>query len=159
MLDALWGFALGFAVVLALIAAWKGAGTLRDALGTAAAMRGAVDVLALDLAALWEAFGKLRNLPQGTAVIDLAERLARLEQRVADIDLEVLDTAERVAHRLRDRERKRGTSRSEIGAEDEPDFPVHPDILLARAKASGQFPDVRQLPLPMAETGARAVGE
>lgn len=85
-------------------------------------------------------------------VSDLLDRLSKMEKQIAEIDLTVLDTAEKVAARLSDRERKRAArdkapEESELGDD---------AAWWARARAAHPLPgmaaDGAQLPLlPMAE--------
>lgn len=83
-----------------------------------------------------------RASPQ--AILDLQDRLTRVEQRVAENELEILDTVEKVSHRLADRERKRRTRSEEIPPDDHDEAPNDPGELLARARAAYPLP---QLPL------------
>jgi glycerol-3-phosphate dehydrogenase len=79
------------------------------------------------------------------AVLDLSGRLATLERKVAEIDLSVLDTAEKVAHRLSDRDRKRAAKAAP--ADEELDDEA---AWWARARSAHPLPGVPaadQLPL------------
>ena len=70
------------------------------------------------------------------AVSDLNTRLTALEKNVAQMDLEVLDVAEKVAARLSDRERKRRDR--EQPEEDEEDEAQ----MMARARAAFPLPSL-----------------
>lgn len=70
------------------------------------------------------------------AVSDLNTRLSALEKNVAQMDLEVLDVAEKVAARLSDRERKRRDR-------DEQEEPEEDEAtLMARARAAFPLPSL-----------------
>lgn len=122
-MDVVLWFLGGFAGSLALIWLWNAAGRKAEALWTQPARV---------------------NAPKSAAVEDLAERLNKLERTVAAMDLKVLDTAEKVAHRLQDRERKRTRAQEEIGEVDDP--PNDPGLLLARARAAYPLPGLANAP-------------
>jgi len=85
-------------------------------------------------------------------VSDLLDRLSGMEKRIAEIDLTVLDTAEKVAARLSDRERKRNGRIAPAADEDDDEA-----TWWARARAAHPLPGMPtdQLPLmPMAEDEA-----
>lgn len=92
-----------------------------------------------------EAYGKKGGA--SAALQDASQRLAALERQVAGIDLAVLDTAEKVATRLADRERKRTARAAEPAAEEEDDA-----AWWARARAAHPLPGMpaehsQQMPL------------
>lgn len=162
MTDALYGFTLGFVFVLALIAAWRLRGWVReverrfDGLAVtigelASAQRGYLTTNEWDG---WKRGGPLANVVRDldvlnvrlakmeeresaagasdAALANLAARLSTAEKQLAAQDLAILDTAERVAHRLRDRQRKR--EEAEVSEVD--DAANDPNLLLARARAA-----------------------
>lgn len=84
-------------------------------------------------------------------VEQLSLRLGDLAEQLAEDRLSILDTAEKVAARLSDRERKRRRV-EEVPPEDHDEVP-EPSILLARARAAYPLPGMNgvaadQLPLP-----------
>ncbi len=89
-----------------------------------------------------QAYGKRGS---GSAALqDVNQRLSALERQVAGIDLAVLDTAEKVAARLSDRERKR-QARAQPAEEDELDDEA---AWWARARSAHPLPGMpEQLPL------------
>lgn len=87
-----------------------------------------------------------------SALIDLGERVSKLEARDAQLHLQVMDQAEKVSRRLNDRERKRRDVREEELDEDA--LPLHDrDLMLAEARK--QYPlfpgDVVPEPVPAGE--------
>lgn len=113
-MHALGWVALG--VVLCLAALWvamRVQETLEDArsgVGIAREAHARLDTLTVRVADL--ELRALRALEQAPArVEDLVKRVTRAEARLASMDLTILDTAEKVAHRLTDRERKRAAPR------------------------------------------------
>lgn len=134
------GIVLGFVVVSFARAVWTAAGPLRDVLRNAQGIS----------ARLAKLEGE-RVVNPGAAIADLSERLDRAERKIAGMDLAVLDTAEKVAARLSDRERKRSarSASSEDDLDDEAAW-------WARARAAHPLPgmptDTAQLPLlPLSE--------
>lgn len=82
------------------------------------------------------------------AIAQLAARVSKLEKQVMAQDLQILDTAERVAHKLQDRKRKRDEMREDVPAEDHDEVPSDPNLLLAYARKQYNQPtDPRQLEL------------
>ena len=69
---------------------------------------------------------------------EVSRRLEQLALRQANMSLEVLDTAERVAHKLQDRQRKRSKAEYDDG-EDVPEG-WDPDEGRALARARQQYP-------------------
>lgn len=105
MADYLVGFLLALAVAGVVASLRIALGTLKDARRMASEALERV-----------EAYGKKGG--SSASLQDAAHRLAALERQVAGIDLAVLDTAEKVAARLTDRERKR-TARTAAPVEDD----------------------------------------
>ncbi len=135
---------IGALVTFALILAWKVVGqhldTLRttpDRLDALAKTVGECYVRA-DFAqnSVLRTMKGLDKLGGVERVTDLLDRITALEKRVASIDLEVLDTAEKVANRLSDRERKRRDR-------DEPEEIEEDEAtLMARARAAFPLPSL-----------------
>ena len=113
---------LGFAATLLLIGCWKAYGWAREQLRKVAQLETALK----DVWALQRAGGQ-------DVVKDVAERIARAEKRIAEMDLTILDSVEKVAHKLQDRARKRRDAQ-EVDAVD--DAPNDPNLLLAQARAA-----------------------
>ena len=74
--------------------------------------------------------------PASQAFADLVDRVERVEAKQMAVHLEVMDRAEKVSHRLKDRERKR------VDREDTDDDLEHesPGDLLAAARAQYPLP-------------------
>lgn len=71
------------------------------------------------------------------ALVDLGERVSKLEARDVQLHLQVMDQAEKVSRRLNDRERKRREVQDAL-TDDDP-LPLHDrDLLFAEAKR--QYP-------------------
>lgn len=131
-------YLVGFLLALAVLGVASG---LRMVLGMVQDGRR----MAADAINRVEAYGKKGG--SSAAVQDIAQRLAALERTVAGIDLAILDTAEKVAARLSDRERKR-KERAAPAEEAELDDDA---AWWARARAAHPLPgmpaDPAQLPL------------
>lgn len=155
MTESLMGFTQGFLLVLVAFAAWNAFRTAREwvrrithdtrtAIEALSAPDGSVDLRFRSMQeAVQHHLERLRQdvAQQGTgasdaAIAQLATRISALEKQLAQQDLTILDTAERVAHKLQDRRRKRDDA-AEVGDVD--DAPNDPNFLLARARA--QHPD------------------
>lgn len=157
MTDALMGFTLGIALLGALLAAGKAAGTVQERRrrverDTERAVIVAETALK-DAQRLWSELDALRGTVERSgvgaadaAIAQLAARIAKLEKAQAETDLTVLDTVEKVTHKLQDRRRKR---EAEIPAEDHDEIPLDPNLMLARARAAYGVvaPDPAQLQL------------
>jgi hypothetical protein len=136
MTDALMGFTLG----LALWMLWKGARTLQE-------RSARMEQLTIRIAAVAEAVDLLTEQVQQSgaaaadaAIAQLAARVGKVEKDNAAALLDVMDAAERVAHKLQDRRRKRETAESE-GLSSHDEAPNDPAMALARARAFyGQSP-------------------
>lgn len=147
MSESLMGFTLGFVVVLAAVGVWKVYGWAQEQRRMIEQLRvrgAATAALTEDLERLIGGFQRevveVRSMPRGTAdgasdaaIAQLAGRLSKLEKSLAEQDLTILETAEKVAHRLQDRRRKR--DQAEVG-DDIDDIPTDPNLLLARARAA-----------------------
>lgn len=154
MTEALMGFTLGFLVVLTAVQLWKAAGAAKERARTLDKRiedAGELAVLAHRIAE--QARVAVNSLPtrsgegaSDAAIAQLAGRISKLEKDLAAQDLTILDTAERVAHKLQDRKRKRD-EQTEVGDPDE--IPNDPNLLLAHARAAFgvRAPDPSQLEL------------
>lgn len=153
MTDAVGWFVLGFVLTFALVQGWKRAGMALEARRTrdeglshrVATLERAQDELHTFTREIGAAVGRLATQQEQSgqgaadrAIAQLSERLAKMERAVAEQDLTILDTAERVAHKLQDRRRKRP---GEPG--DEEEITNDPNLLLARARAHFPLPDSR----------------
>jgi len=146
---------VGFAAAILAIGAWKAYGTASEwirsverrltALAEAAAAAGPRATFAQDsVLRTLKGVDKLGGIER---LGDFLDRLAAMEKRIAEIDLTVLDTAEKVAARLSDRERKR--TKQAVAAEE---VELDDDAAWwARARAAHPLPgmpvDPAQLPL------------
>lgn len=160
MTESLMGFTLGFAVVMLAVGAWKLQGWAKER----ARMIENHTVQLKELAASFQLLESLyaginrqlaevRGMPHtasgasDAAIAQLSGRLGKLEKAQAEADLTILDTVEKVAHRLQDRRRKRDNAELDQGA----DVPLDPAQLLAEARrAYGVMttaPDPQQLSL------------
>lgn len=163
MTESLMGFTLGVLIVLIASLLWKAQGMARElarkwetsAHRIVDAQR-EIDELREMLADVEEKHGKfyakmLEALHSGgtgasdAAIAQLAGRLSQLEKAHAAQDLTILETAEKVAHKLQDRRRKR--DQAELGEID--DAPNDPAQLLAEARRAYGVtaPDPAQLQL------------
>lgn len=152
--DSAVGFAVGFLVLSVVLVAWNALGRLVERL-----KRHDADVQKLSEAHetnakfMWDRwqemetkFGKIGGSAQGAsdqAIAQLAARITALEASAAEQHLTVLETAEKVAHKLMDRRRKR--DQDEIGEIDDP--PLDPAQQLAAAKRALGVTDPAQLRL------------
>jgi chromosome segregation ATPase len=143
MTDALMGFTLGFAVVLTVTVLWKAIGAVREWYGSIEDELGRLEVgwdsvqvsIEDHTQQLMRLAERIENSGAGAAdaaLAQLAARVSKIEKALAEQDLTILDTAERVAHKLQDRQRKRNGAR-ELEEEAE-DVPTDPNLLLARAR-------------------------
>lgn len=115
-------------------------GSVSDARRTMQELRDADTDLLRRLTALSE---KLRALaerlntapPASQAFADVVDRLERVEAKHLAMHLDVMDRAEKVTHRLKDRERKRTDRETEV--DDDADSPGD---LLAAARAQYPLP-------------------
>lgn len=139
-LGALVGFALRIAV-----------GTVQERMKRAAAVQAGhwdelqaiqrkLNATADRLRELEQLIGSLQQLVKASApaaLVDLGERVAKLEARDAQLHLQVMDQAEKVSRRLNDRERKRREVQDAL-SDDDP-LPLHDrDLMLAEARK--QYP-------------------
>lgn len=134
--ESLMGFTLGFAVVLFATLAWKGIGWAQERRTTEDAHRQEIGNLVEMYQSLQRQIVELRSAPTGAgaadaAIAQIASRLSKLEKQQAEQDLTILDTAERVAHKLQDRQRKRNGAKE---LEEDEEIPADPNLLLARAR-------------------------
>lgn len=152
--DSAVGFAAGFLVVALAFLVWRGLGRLAERM-----QRHDADVQKLSDAHetnakfMWERWqeietklGKINASALGAsdqAIAQLATRITALEASAAEQHLTVLETAEKVAHKLMDRRRKR--DQDEIGEVDDP--PLDPAQQLAAAKRALGVTDPAQLRL------------
>lgn len=137
MTESLMGFTLGVLIVVVASLLWKWQGTARERARKMAALEESVLFLQQDTAGLQRQVIEIRSLPRGTdngasdaAIAQLSGRLMQLEKAHAAQDLTILETAEKVAHKLQDRRRKR--DQAELGDID--DAPNDPAQLLAEAR-------------------------
>lgn len=157
MTDALVGFAVGFVAVAALAGLWKWAGTAQDKrrkIERDADRAVVVAEAALkDAGRLYSEIGELRQQLERSgvgatdaALAQLAGRLSKIEKAQAEADLTLLDTVEKVTHKLQDRRRKRDAAEVQ---DDHDEIPNDPNLLLARARAAYGVvaPDPQQLQL------------
>lgn len=114
-------YVVGLLIGLVVRALWKAGGSAPEAAATTAA--GSVATL--------EAVQRQLG--------DVSARLEQLALRQANMQLEVLDTAERVAHKLQDRERKRKHA-EQVAFGDIPQDDWDPDEGRAMARARQQYP-------------------
>jgi hypothetical protein len=158
MTDILIGAAYGVFVVGLFLGAWKVVGTVVDARRMASTAMERVEGYGNTTKEAWvradqaqrAVHAQLKGLDKLGGVerlSDFLDRLAAMEKRLAEIDLSVLDTAEKVAARLSDRERKRG-ARNKADDTDELEDEA---AWWARARSSHPLPgmptDPSQLPL------------
>lgn len=144
MTESLMGFTLGFLIVLAAVGVWNVRGwaleQVRNAERTAVRvvnLQREIDELVMENNTLKRNVIELRSAPHlqasgasDAAIAQLAGRLTQLEKAHAAQDLTILETAEKVAHKLQDRRRKR--DQAELGDID--DAPNDPAQLLAEAR-------------------------
>lgn len=159
---------IGFTVGFLLVVVWKAAGRARERARNVAVLVEAfpdlrdlvtshtarLDTWDFQLPGQFESFQKalqvrLDAIAAGSsdaAIAQLAARISAIEKQLTAQDLTILDTAERVAHKLQDRRRKREAA--EAGDVDEIQDPQHEDpaFALARARAFYNTPQPQQLP-------------
>jgi len=167
MSESLMGFTLGGLIVVIASLAWKAQGMRAERWQK---LRGEIDAVR---ATAESAYGKLQGYigyqtnyeeriaqiarkweekyeesaagASDQAIAILSARVGALEKHIAAQDLTILDTAERVAHKLQDRRRKR--EQGELDSN--PDVPLDPAMLLAEARraygVTAPAPDPAQL--------------
>lgn len=163
MTESLMGFTLGVLIVVVASLLWKAQGKRQEwqrkvdeALATlqkdAEMTARLLESGSARAQALSERIGQLKDVilapgagAPDAAIAQLAGRLSQLEKAHAAQDLTILETAEKVAHKLQDRRRKR--DQAEIGEIDE--APNDPAQLLAEARRAYGVtaPDPAQLQL------------
>ena len=152
MTESLMGFTLGVLIVVVASLLWKAQGTRKERERNVDAQLRTLSAHMLEgikqreyqaqyeerLGKLYQGFDEriaqaVENAGSGAsdaAIAQLAARITAVEKQLAAQDLTILDTAERVAHKLQDRRRKR--DQAELGEID--DAPHDPAQLLAEAR-------------------------
>jgi len=157
MSESLLGFTLGVLIVLVASIAWKAQRTLqewrRKVEDRLDALEDGDEEYERRIGTIAQKVALLREVVQtgngagaaDAALAQLAGRLTQLEKAHAAQDLTILETAEKVAHKLQDRRRKR--DQAELGEID--DAPNDPAQLLAEARRAYGVtaPDPAQLQL------------
>jgi len=149
--ESLMGFTLGFVIVLGAISAWKVNGWAQDRMRNERMLQQELAIVSTTAIGAERRVVELASRPYGqgaadAAIAQLASRLSKLEKQAAEQDLTILDTAERVAHKLQDRSRKRRELELEQEPADEP-FDPHQALLKARAFYAGAPRDEGQMQL------------